>query len=226
MPYKRRRTSKPTVKKAPLVRYRKQPSASTIHKFTRSVSTTYRLNLNTGFTDTAFVVQGKFLALSFTLLNFNVWGSGINLGTPLPNSSDFTNLYDTWRLDKVELTLITAATGTGVADTKHIMPVMWVVNDYDDRIPPSVPNQMLEADGLRIIDFSNGHVQKHTVYPRVSVSGSAMESAKGAWFDCQNSATEYVGVKIYYDTLGNTTLYDIGQFEIIAKYHLSFKGVR
>jgi len=207
------------------------------HKFTRTINFAYVLNPSLGFVETPTpVTAGSHLAFTYTLQGIQIRGSsglGYLASINLPNSSDFTNLFDHYRIDKVELKLISTCTDVGVTGTSsHMMPIIWVFNDNDDGLAPTTSSQFLEREGLRMLSFSDTNIKNHTVYPRTAVqnyNGIALsgygQGSKYAFVDCAYPNVEYYGTKLSYQAPGNVANINMATISFFVKYHMTFKGV-
>jgi len=205
------------------------------HKFTRSIQFAYQLNPSKGFVDNTGVTAGSFLAFTYTLTGVTVKGSSLAYSATfnMPNSSDFTNLFDHYRIDKVGIKMMSTVSGVGVQVTSnHQMPMIWIFNDIDDGLAPTQASQFLERENVRHISFSDTNVKDHTVYPRVAVqnyNGIALSGFgvgnKYAYMDAAYPNIEYYGTKFHYHSPVNTADLITGTLSYIVKYHLTFKGV-
>lgn len=204
-----------------------------IHKFSRNISINFTLNQLTGFIDAGGVTVGQSLAFTYTLNGVVVKGTGIyNQRTDMPSVSDFTNLFDNYRIDGVAITMISGVTGVGVqATNSHMMPWFWIFNDQDDGLAPT-NDQCMQREGLRILSFSDTNVKTHRCSPRlatqhyngIALSGYGIGS-KYAYVDCAYPNVEYYSTKLFCPQANNTTNYLVGTFQFVFKYDMTFKGV-
>jgi len=193
------------------------------------------VNPSLGFIDSFGTTVGYFLAMTYTLTGVRVNGStGVySLVTNMTNSSDFTNLFDNYRIDGVSIRMISGITGTGVQGTSgHMMPWLWVFNDQDDGLAPTAASQFMEREGVRVVSFSENNIQAHNCSPRVATqhyNGIALSGygigSKYAFIDCAYPDVQYYGTKIGYPAPMNTTNIIIGTLQLLVKYDMTFKGV-
>ena len=197
----------------------------------------FQLNQSLGWIGvTGAVNLGFAMAFNFSLLYVTAYGN--YLGTQpsyagvVPNSSDFTNLFDQYRIDSVEMTIISSSTNSSTATPTTGEPVIWLFNDLDDAVAPTSVGQFLEREGLRTISFGDHNVKKHRVYPRITVSAfqgvlpAYAAGGKYQWLDIAYPDIKYFGTKMYYDNSGVANNTVIANVTILFKYNMTFKGVR
>lgn len=155
------------------------------------------------------------------------WSTYFSLNQ-LPNSSDFTNLFDKYRIQGVKLRLLPNITdnNTGNANTLNI-PRTHYCWDYDDYTAPSSLNSMLERDNVKIIQgnqvintFSRPKVQM-AMYNSATTSGYG-DAIKGQWIDCTNDAVPHYGFKMWCDTDAVST--QVVRYKVYATFYLNFKA--
>ena len=173
-------------------------------------------------------------ALGFTLAGCQCWLNGVLQYTaPLTNFAEYTVLFDSYRLRKVEITMVynsnSSTLGPGTS-----LPVMSIANDYDDTGPTPLSG-LQQYDSYRIIQFgnnsNNGQV-KHRVSPKI---GTVVETTAGTaiagsgsnktWIDCNNTTVLYCGVKGNYDNMNISTA-SVGFITMYVKYFVEFKNSR
>jgi len=205
-----------------------------MHKFSRTIPINLSLNSALGFVDDAGATVGSFLSFTYTLAGVRVNGNtGLFSRTyNMPNSSDFTNLFDNYRIDGVTIKMISGVTGVGVQTTTgHVMPWLWVFNDQDDGLAPAAPSQFMEREGLRVVSFSDSNIQTHKCSPRlatqhyngIALSGYGVGN-KYAFVDSAYPNVEYYGTKIGYSSVTTTNI-NIGTIQFLIKYDMTMKGV-
>lgn len=147
----------------------------------------------------------------------------------LPNASEFTSLYDQYRINAVKLRLmprgnsseLNSATGGGICS-------LFSVIDYDDAAAPTGGvNQMVQYQSLKVTRSDKEHVRYFK--PRINVG--AINSVAGGvqnkmntrgWIDCDVSTTEHYGLKFVLErTPTGTCIYDA-----IVTLYMAFKNVR
>ena len=173
-------------------------------------------------------------ALAFNLSGVNCCVNGLSLYVaPVNNYAEYTALFDSYRLRKVEITMIynsnSSTLGPGTS-----LPVMSIANDYDD-VGATQLSSLQQYDSYRVIQFgnncSNGKVL-HSVRPKVQtvVETNAATVIAGSgtsktWIDCNATTVAYHGVKGNYDNM-NVGSAGVGFITFYVKYFVEFKNSR
>lgn len=147
----------------------------------------------------------------------------------LPNSSDFTNLFDFYRICAVKLQFIFQSNNqdTG-SNTILSIPVMHYIADYDDSIGFANENQALEKEGVKTRRIDKPF--QYYLVPRVSnetynngITTGYSLGRKKQWIDSNSSGIAHFGLKAWVSSGVNTIT---GQLKIYATYYLQFKGAQ
>lgn len=203
--------------------------ANTVHKFTRTIPILFNLNqLSTrGFIDSSAVSQSRWIAFNYTLAGVNVVGLAGTVTYALPNVADFSSLFDSYKIDKVEITMIAATNVAAVTSPTLALPTIWLFNDANSGERVSNASDFLEHENLRVVSFGANNIQRHTVYPKLMLgSGSISGSAANQWSNMSTTNIEYFGTKLFYDAIGQNSDVQVGSIEFLVKYHFSMKGVK
>lgn len=140
----------------------------------------------------------------------------------VPNSTDFTNLYDEYRIDKVQITwypdtqqtLTTAGQGNTTCLT---------VLDYDDA---TAANLLALEQYESCQSHSSIRPFSRTVIPRFAkavYAGAFTSFSSGTgWVDTASSAVQHYGIKIAIPIQVGTA----NSYTPIAKYWMSFRRTR
>lgn len=178
--YKRRYKRKNKIYKRP----------SLIHTFSRK----YSGAIETISVSTADVYKG--VGMSFKLSN-------------VPNATDFTNLFDLYKINWVKLTLTFAGGVNWVQDTyySNFPPQLLYCYDIDDVNPPASSitgwNEMQEVQASKMITVGHKGKSIYTfkIYPKTLTEiynngiTTAYKSEKAGWVDCANDGVNYFGFK-------------------------------
>jgi len=155
-------------------------------------------------------------------------GAGLNFQlTNLPNSSEFTSLYDQYQIKAVKVSLIPRHTEVN-ASTTVVQGNVWSVLDYDDTTAPVNVDQLLQYQNLKRTQMSKIHSRylRPMVASEIFQSGIASGYAprRKIWIDVASPATEHYGVKFWFDALpiGAATI----TYDVHLKFYLAFKNVR
>lgn len=183
---------------------KKSPSGSTVYNFKRKVFLQDWAVV--GATQTATAVQ---FALS-----------------DLPGYTDFTSLYDMYRIDKVEFKLIPKYTEVGLvggsANNSNLQQIHSVI-DYDDAVAPTTISQLCQYQSHKMT--RGNRVHKRTVVPKIQATVSSLSALPKAkqWIDCDQTSVYHRGIKLIIPAAGQsgTTVY----YDLEMTQHLSFKNV-
>lgn len=164
----------------------------------------------------------------------------------LPGLSDFTNLFDYYRIEQVDVEiscLKNSAAGTsqpsGYQNGDNVMPTIMYAPDFDDDVIPVGASDLTERQKTKSWTFrGDGKPLKFSIQPRPTAlvykeDGTTigyMTGTAGNWVDCNNVSVPHYGVKFWLeDVWANTnttgTTADT-QFKIKMKYHVSCKDPR
>lgn len=158
----------------------------------------------------------------FTVLNFRL--------NQLPNVTEFTQLYDQYKICGVKVEVIpqfdtATQTGTGTTPTaQHIVSQNWNVIDYDDTVTPTSINDLLQYQNCK--RCPSNRVMKRFLKPKFSdqifASGAfaGYRPAKG-FIDCTYDNVEHYGMKFCFGN-SNLTL----TYALKMTFYMAFKNVR
>lgn len=132
----------------------------------------------------------------------------------LPGFTDFTNLYDMYKITKVIFKLIPKFTNVALAagspNNSNLQQIHSVI-DYDDATAPSTIGQLCQYQSHRMTRGTQIH--SRTFVPKVQTTVSALSAAPKAnqWIDCDQTTINHRGVKFIIPaagTAGTTVYYD------------------
>lgn len=151
------------------------------------------------------------------------WNLNFSLSL-LTSITDFTGLYDDYRIDKMELEMIWNP-GAVAAQT----PVFDVVQDWDGSgAAPATSSELVQYAALQKVCFDTTHrtvtlvVHKPFILTVTSVSASAMR--RGAWVDVANTTEPFFGIRLWGNDY-NTTVAS-GSVSYVWRAFISFRGQR
>lgn len=143
----------------------------------------------------------------------------------LPNSSEFTALFDMYRIDSVELEyqLITEVIGSAY-------PRIAFTPDYNDSTPPTTESQVLEYGTSEMFLFSQYKpVFKRMLKPRAQLGTyqgafTAYSLApQDAWVSCDYPSVLYYGAKDFISSYNSTTFPNT-IVQLYIRMNLSFRN--
>lgn len=170
------------------------------------------------------------MGISFALDNTNFFAGGV-LQSAASNSgyTDFTALYDSYKLEKVELAIMWstnayAPTTTGGA----LLPIFNIVFDPNDVSVTSL-SSILQYRNLRTVQMGNlrntaGYVMEIHPVPAISaIGGTDAVTLMQPWLNIDQPDIPHYGVKIFYDDASSSLATNIGTVSFYVKYHWAFK---
>lgn len=150
------------------------------------------------------------------------------------NVTDFTNLFDQFKITKVKLTLrwspraATYTSANTVAGTGVYNPVLYYYTDHDDDDPVASQEDMLEVQRHKSVRIQPQRPIYITVKPAVQAMAyqTALTTAYGPKWNMKlnmddNTAPHY-GLKMGVNKLGE----DLGSITIDVKYYFTCYGVQ
>lgn len=191
----------------------------------KKVASSSKLILPPGLTAQGFVRYKDNLTIGLPALDSG-YSFAFNLAQ-VPDSAEFTSLYDAYIIDQVDMRFVLTAN----ADNAY--PVLLAALDYDDASAMSSQNEILTRQGAMVMPFS-ATVREHTVSvkPRVAMTAfrSGVSSAYG-WgapnqlIDIALTDVPYYGIRTWF-TNYNTTDTPGAVIRVFIKYHMRFVGQR
>lgn len=152
--------------------------------------------------------------------------------TDVPNSSDFTNLFDSYRIIGVKLTFrlmdnpdssnyINFVLSTQGA---NFYPKLWYMIDRDDSTTPTVATIRERANARCKVLRPDRFITVFIKYPKplvpVATSGAVMSSSTG-WLRTSDTPADHYCVKVVLDKMGYAgNTFTVG---IDKKYYFEFK---
>jgi len=187
-------------------RMRVRTPYNTLYPFERNVITTTRYNPTNGWEGT-----GQGIAFTFQLRNLIItFGNGTGQQIPMPASNELSSLFDHYRIDRIDMqgfwayTQLDGTTGTNTL-TNRGMPLITIVNDYNDNNVAAGTTNLLEYSQSRTMYFnSQGVGLTHNMFkPGVSVDanvGSQGQSQpalvrRSPWIDTVFPEVNHFGIK-------------------------------
>lgn len=148
----------------------------------------------------------------------------------LPGVSEFTTLFDMYKINGIKLSFVPAQTGADTNDPSKFMymPDFWTVIDYDDANTPT-KNDMLQCTGLRM---TRGN-RTHSRYIKPAVSAEVYRSLTNSsyapkwrqWLDMADTGVPHYGIKYFAHASGYTSG-NQPAWRVYATFYFSCKGVR
>lgn len=138
------------------------------------------------------------------------------------NASDFINLYDRYKINKIQLFLEPTASQTNIPVANPQNKKVRVVHDYTDNLPLTQEDDYLEYANCKSYNPISGRTIKLTLYPKILntvLGGYTTQSSKNQWLSTADDDILHFGLKIFIPA----SITSVGGviFRVRAKYWLS-----
>lgn len=166
------------------------------------------------------------------------WVAGSVLYTPgMSNVSEFINLFDHYRIDRINITGFFSANNVDADNAQYVegrvLPVIHIMNDYNTTSSLTLSNY-LEHPECRHIQLGTNKTFRHSYVPRVrelSLGDNDTTTYPGVskahqWIDTNSPSVAHFGTRFYCDTYGLNGDEQLGRFQFLIEYELSFKSVK
>lgn len=178
------------------------------------------------------------LCMTHALSATSMWINNAIVYQPvLSNASEFVNLFDHYRIDRINITGFFSANqvladGTTTAEGR-VLPILHIMNDYNTTTAQTLSNY-LEHPECRHIQLGINKTFRHSYVPRVrelSLGDNDTTTYPGVskpyqWIDTNSPSIAHFGTRFYLDTFGLTGDETLGRFQFLVEYELSFKSVK
>jgi len=157
-----------------------------------------------------------------TTSNVSFTGRGISFSlADLPNASEFTTLFDQYKIDKIEVLMIPSVTQSTAASPMSGLTVTEV--DYDDANTPASLDEMYQSENHQLHTPTSSIARSFVPSIAIAAYSGAFTSyaQKTGWIDCASSNVAHYGFKIGCGICSSAYTYTIN-----ARLHLSFRGTR
>jgi len=143
----------------------------------------------------------------------------------LSNYSEFTNLFDQYRINAVKLQLVPTFSGNDI-DYQTIMGSIHSAIDHNDITNPTSVGQLMEYDTYKRSKQSRGHKRYFKVNLLSNLSGDAGNvTTWKKWIDTASPNAPYYGIKLMLDPLNSTDNDKYATFEVYATFYFQCKSV-
>jgi hypothetical protein len=121
----------------------------------------------------------------------------------LPNSSEFTSLFDKYRIRQVDIRMVLVR-----VNPTDSVPTIWAYMDDDDATIPITFDAVKERQSVRPFTFSSAkHVYSASIQPRWLIDSINKKSLapRDMWIDMANPSVEHYGLKLWCQDYSNST---------------------
>lgn len=154
--------------------------------------------------------------------------------TDVPQATEFVNLFNEYRIDKIEFRFSPTFVGTEDVVGQH--PSMYYTWDPNDAAAPNLSSTLQQFDTCKLVDFSVGQVKTIVGVPRAaqliysSEGGSSygyQANKKAMWIDTSSpsNATPHYGLKLFFRNFASFLNSGVA-IRMQPIYHFSFRRTR
>lgn len=200
-----------------------------VYKFSRSTHWYAALNPAIGVAGlSAYDIQ---LLYNLGGVEISIGGVGVT-GPNLPNASEFTNLFDQYRITNVR---IEAYISQNTENTpSYPNPLLHITNDYNSSGSFSLSDmeqyQSMRTyqpnDGSRVVWNCRNPSNRADLLTNTGVTSTSAGNWN-SWVDCSSPEVRYYGTRMFVDYLGRTSANDnIATLYLKFTYDLEFRMVK
>lgn len=172
------------------------------------------------------------LGFSFQLAQVEMAiGGVVTYVQTLPQVSEFTNLFDEYRIRRVKFELHYSFANSNSGPT-YPYPVLNVANDLDsfgsfnlDDMNQYPNKKTFQCVPGQPITWSVRPVARADVLTNSGVT-STSAAMNTSWLSTSSSNVRHLGTRMWFDNAGRSTNVDLGTFTIYVSYELEFRGMR
>lgn len=155
----------------------------------------------------------------------------------VPGYTEFTNLFDQYRINMVVVKFICRASSTSVMESYNnsaiALPILhWVIDLDDEGTPANISEleqygkkhtYMFDA-GKRVATCKIRPRNTNKVYGAASADAAAL-AKPGIWLDTASATVPYYGLKYILDIPQTGTVYNM-TFDVVTTFYLQFRQSR
>jgi len=220
---------RPTTSVTRYPRYRAINSTGNVYRFKRAAFQNIPLNLAGGWNSNGFDMMllpslaGVLVSLSGTLV----------FSPTMPNTNEFTGLFDMYRIRYVDFELIFSNNESGVSNPGNMLPVIHIMDDYDSTGAQTLTDYQQHPE-LRSYQLGKEYTIRHRLIPKVKgdvLSNNFLTAVSGnlisqPWLRTDTPDVQMFGTRMYMDNLGRNGNVDVGTVLLKCTYTLEFKNVK
>jgi hypothetical protein len=140
----------------------------------------------------------------------------------LPNVSEFTALFDQYRILQVTVSMVPNVTSS------QPLPIYSCI-DYDDASVPAASSDIYQKDTSQVNDGTQVIVRtlnpKSLVSAYLSAVSTAYSPEWGVWYDCDQPGVPHYGLKFFSPIIGGNTGLTTLSYNVIAEYVIQTRSV-
>lgn len=143
----------------------------------------------------------------------------------LPSYTEFTNLFEEYKIDKIVLKFYPAQMTENDNGTAASTPIFMYAIDKSDATAPASLNEMYQYAGLKIVNVLKPFTFKfYPCWSQYAYTGGASGygTARG-FLSCDYPAVKHYGVKY---VMGLSGVASSSGYNVFAVFHMAFRGIR
>lgn len=233
MPSQKRRAS----------RRKQNPGLGPVYKFVRTCSsdTFGAANGTSSASATINIANGQFLTCTTpAFAGTSLYGLGIAFRlSDLPGVSEFTSLYDMYRVVKLHYRLIplwSTAVSPSSSPNGTLAGFVHSVYDYDDNTAPAASSagvsSMMERATYQVVPAVKTSSTDWEVVPRIAKAAYASSAftsyanEPACWIDCSSSNVEHYGLKLLIELTNPASASCFMDFRLHCTAEVEFRQAR
>lgn len=199
------------------------------YRFRRQVQQAMVITQNGGWANAGFD-----LCISPALGQCDIIISGTLVYQPvLPNASEFTNLFDQYRITRVYCEIIYSGNDNNTTTPTYVLPVVHIMNDYNttggqtltdyEQHPELKTHQLGVGKRIRwsFVPRTRGDLLTNSGITSTSANNKALQ-----WIDTNGTNVMFLGTRAYFNNFGRNVVTDIGSILLVIKYDMEFRFVK
>lgn len=161
-------------------------------------------------------------------ISFSSSGATTGCYTPslslMPDVTDFTTLFDQYRINKFVVKFIPNFDGNSLLPTGFVsMPNIYYAVDHDDAVAPTTIDQLLQYPRMKIRPVNKITSVMFTPSTLSTVDATASSAIKyKQWINCAYTTIPHYGLKFYIDAIGVSQ----ARFRVFVTTYFSMKDPR
>lgn len=144
----------------------------------------------------------------------------------VPDYTEFTNLYDMYKINAVKLVFIpkmTQSVSIGTVNNPENNARFFSVLDYNDGNVPVSVDELRQYQSCRFTQLLRTH-KRYVSRPRIQDRGNTYNPGR-PWINTTAPDQEHFGMKIAIEPMGSTTTTDM-PYSVEAVFYMSFRTVK
>lgn len=162
---------------------------------------------------------------ALTISNITGTGAAYNFSlSDLPNYTEFTALYDSYKINAVKITFRpqqTQSISIGAVNNPNASSRFMSAIDYNDGTAPTSMDEIRQYQSCKVTGILKPH-SRYIFKPKILTTDSFSMSP---WLSTSVPNTNYFGLKLWVEPMDSTSTTSM-DYTVECKYYLSFKMVK